>query len=299
MTTSKTRAEYPSDTEMVFTRIFPAPRALVWKAHVTPGLVEQWWGPAGFRTTTHERSVTPGGVWRLTMHGPDGTDYPNKITYLEVRPEDRLTYDHGDFENVHFQVTTDFIAEGPSRTRLVSRMTFVSKVQRDQVAQFAVDGHASTMERLEALLAGQSSRVDWELRIERMFNFPRSRVFAAWSRPESVARWFAPEGLSVPDCEMDFRVEGAWKLCMQMPDGTHHWMIGRYREIRAPEKLVWECTLSGQPQGHRIHTTVDFLEEGGKTRLKVHQVYTGFAAKLPSEQGWESTLRNLARHLAA
>src|SRR5205823_4997308 len=144
------------------------------------------------------------------------------------------------------------------------------------------------MARLEELLAGQSKRVDWDLRIERLFNAPRLKVFAAWSRPESVSVWFAPKGLTVPACEMDFRVGGIWKLTMRMPDGSDHVMQGRYLEIKAPERLVWECTLSGQPPGHRIHTTVDFIEEAGKTRLKVHQVYTGFSEKLPGEEGWKS-----------
>ena len=71
-----------------------------------------------------------------------------------------------------------------------------------------------------------------------------------------------------------------------------------------PELVVSSVTVpaagfSGQPQGHRIHTTVDFIEEAGKTRLKVHQVYTGFAEKLAGEEGWKSTLENLAETLAS
>ena len=85
---------------------------------------------------------------------------------------------------------------------------------------------------------------------------------------------------------------------MRMPDGSDHWMTGHFVEIRSPEKIVWECTLGGQPAGHRIFTTVDFLEDGRKTRIKVHQVYTGFSAKLDSESGWNSTLENLAEDLA-
>ena len=210
MTANKTAVRYPTDTEMIFIRVFEAPRALVWKAHVTPGLVERWWGPVGFRNTTHEMSVKAGGVWRLTMHGPEGTDYPNKMTYLEVKPEERLEYDHGDFEKVHFRVTTDFIAEGPSRTRLVTRMTFPSKAQRDEIAKFAVNGHASTMGRLEALLASHSKRVDWELRIERTYDVSRAKVFEAWSRAESVARWFAPARRRRP-CRPRSVVAGRWR----------------------------------------------------------------------------------------
>lgn len=289
---------YPSDTEMVFTRVVEAPRSLVWKAHVTPGMVEQWWGPEGFRTTTHEISITTGGVWRMTMHGPDGKGYPNKLGYLEVKPEELLRYDHGDFERVHFRVTTQFLAEGASRTKIVTRIVFTSKEQRDGIATHAIDGHNSTMGRLEQLLAAQGPGLDYDFRVERVYDFPRATVFAAWTRPEAVAQWFAPKGLTVPVCEMDFRVGGAWKLAMRMPDGSDHWMTGTYLEIRAPERLVWECTLSDLRPGHRIVTTVLFLEEGKKTRLQAHQAYSNFPERIAGEAGWKSTLENLAEHLS-
>ena len=53
-------------------------------------------GPNGFTTTIHEMDVQVGGVWRFIMHGPDGTDYPNKIVYREIVKPERLVYDHGD-----------------------------------------------------------------------------------------------------------------------------------------------------------------------------------------------------------
>ncbi|MBI3855689.1 MAG: SRPBCC domain-containing protein [Planctomycetes bacterium] len=154
------------------------------------------------------------------------------------------------------------------------------------------------MGRLEALLAAQGL-LDYDFRIERVFDAPRARVFDCWSRPESLSRWFAPKGLTVPACEVDFRVGGVWNLCMRMPDGSDHWMRGRYLEIQRPEKLVWECALSDLPPGNRIHSTVLFVEEGGKTRVRAHQVYTGFPTQVPSEPGWQSTLENLAAELAA
>lgn len=152
-TENKSTVSYPSATQMVFTRVLNAPRQLVWKAHTDPVEVLKWWGPEGFRNTTHEMTVKVGGVWKLTMHGPDGTDYPNKITYLEVNEPARLVMDHGDFDKVHFRVETDFIAEG-QQTRLVTKMTFADQAQRDARASFGVPGHESAMRRLEGYLAG-------------------------------------------------------------------------------------------------------------------------------------------------
>lgn len=77
-----------TDRELVFTRIFDVPRDLVFTAWTDPKHVAQWWGPIGFTTTIHEMDVRPNGVWRLTMRGPDGVDYRNRIVFLEVvRPE--------------------------------------------------------------------------------------------------------------------------------------------------------------------------------------------------------------------
>ena len=73
-----------ADREIVITRVFDAPRELVWEAWTNPEHVVQWWGPRGFTTTIHEMDVRPGGVWHQTMHGPDGADYPNKSIFVEV-----------------------------------------------------------------------------------------------------------------------------------------------------------------------------------------------------------------------
>jgi uncharacterized protein YndB with AHSA1/START domain len=144
--------EYPTPTELKFTRVLRAPRTLVWRCHTEPERLAKWWGPQGFTITIHEIDVRPGGVWRLTLHGPDGRDYPNKIVYRELVEPQLLDYDHGDFEHVRFHVRTEFLEHGED-TKLVSRMTFASQAQRDATAKYAVDGHASTMQRLDDLLA--------------------------------------------------------------------------------------------------------------------------------------------------
>ncbi len=83
-----------ADREIVATRIFNAPREIVWKMWADPGHVVQWWGPKGFTTTIQEMDVRVGGTWRLIMHGPDGRDYHNHIVYLEIREPERLVYEH-------------------------------------------------------------------------------------------------------------------------------------------------------------------------------------------------------------
>src|SRR5689334_18469516 len=76
MSARKNNPSDSSDREIVITRVIDAPRELVFAAFTDAEHISNWWGPNGFRTTTYEKDVRPGGVWRFTMHGPDGTDYP-------------------------------------------------------------------------------------------------------------------------------------------------------------------------------------------------------------------------------
>ena len=76
-------------------REFDAPRDLVFSAWTDPKHLAQWWGPNGFTTTTHSFDFRAGGTWRFVMHGPDGRDYQNLITFEEVVRPERIVYRHG------------------------------------------------------------------------------------------------------------------------------------------------------------------------------------------------------------
>ena len=116
-------------------REFDAPRDLVFSAFTDPKHLAQWWGPNGFTTTTSTFDMRPGGVWRFVMHGPDGRDYQNRITYEEIVPPERLVYRHGggdDVEPVQFRQTIVFEDLG-GRTRITWRGDFPSAAERDRV----------------------------------------------------------------------------------------------------------------------------------------------------------------------
>jgi uncharacterized protein YndB with AHSA1/START domain len=115
-------------------REFDAPRDLVFAAWSDPKHLAQWWGPNGFTTTTHSFDFRPGGMWRFVMHGPDGRDYQNRITFEEILPPERIVYRHGgdDNEPVHFKQTVVFEDIG-DRTRITCRSDFPSAAERDRV----------------------------------------------------------------------------------------------------------------------------------------------------------------------
>jgi uncharacterized protein YndB with AHSA1/START domain len=144
------------DREIQATRVFAAPRELVWKVWTEPEHLAQWWGPKGFTTSTYSMEVKPGGVWRFVMHGPDGRDYQNKITYVEVVKPERLVYKHGsdkEVEPVNFQVTVTF-AEESAGTKVNVRMVFPSAKARDYTIKTygALEGLDQTLGRLGAHL---------------------------------------------------------------------------------------------------------------------------------------------------
>ena len=80
------------DGKVAITRVFDAPRALVWRAWTDPAMMANWFGPRGFTSSVPELDLRVGGALRIVMHGPDGNDYPMKGVFLEVAPPERLVY---------------------------------------------------------------------------------------------------------------------------------------------------------------------------------------------------------------
>lgn len=145
------------DREIRITREFDAPRELIFDAWTEPDKIGRWWGPNGFTTTTREMSFKIGGNWIFTMHGPDGTDFSNRIAYTEIKRPEILKYDHyghknGEGDPPHFQATVTFEESG-EKTKLTMRMLFPTTEARDQSVEFgAVEGGNQTLKRLEKYL---------------------------------------------------------------------------------------------------------------------------------------------------
>lgn len=140
-----------------------------------------------------------------------------------------------------------------------------------------------------------------ELVITRILDAPRDVVFRAWTEPDRVARWWGPQGFVTTYCDMDIRPGGAFRVCMRSPAGAEHWKQGIYREIVAPERLVftfaWE-DAEGKP-GHQTLVTVTLADRGGRTELTLHQaIFETAPARDDHRRGWTSTLQRFAEYLA-
>jgi len=80
------------DGSVAITRVFDAPRALVWQAWTDPKMLSQWFGPRGFTSSVPQWDLRAGGALRIVMHGPDGNDYPMKGVFAEVKAPERLVF---------------------------------------------------------------------------------------------------------------------------------------------------------------------------------------------------------------
>jgi uncharacterized protein YndB with AHSA1/START domain len=138
------------------------------------------------------------------------------------------------------------------------------------------------------------------LRIERSIRAKRSRVFEAFTNPDDLARWSAPEGLTVADGSVDLRVGGKWSVVMHDParDARYH-AEGEYREITPPERLVYtHYWLTDDPPVETL-ITVEFHDEGEGTRVvMVHEGFLSDAARKGHEDGWTSCFDRLERLFA-
>jgi uncharacterized protein YndB with AHSA1/START domain len=267
-----------SDRDIRITRVYDAPLALVWDAFTMDAHASQWWGPRGFTITTHHKDVRPGGTWDYTMHGPDGTDWPNFTRYLEVEPRALLVYDHGAASAdaaPMFRVTARF-RELDGRTELSLCMTFPTpEAGRDARVFIKAAGGNSTWDRLAEYLEKQASNEEVFV-ITCSVNAPIETVFAMFTTPERLAQWLPPS-----------RVGTVFA-------GSHE------HTARRPEALTVPDTL---------HTIVQLAEEGpSQTRITLtasvaapatsEEVAAFVAERGDMTRGWTASFDTLEALLA-
>jgi uncharacterized protein YndB with AHSA1/START domain len=148
---------------IIGTRVLGAPRDLVFSCFTDPKHLAQWWGPDGFTTTTSKFEFRPGGVWRFVMHGPDGRDYENCITFDEIVRPERIVYRHGggdDVEPVQFNTTVTFEDFGKDQTRITWHGRFPTAQERARVIkEYGADkGLVQNLARLAAYVATQAAK---------------------------------------------------------------------------------------------------------------------------------------------
>ena len=151
-----------------------------------------------------------------------------------------------------------------------------------------------------------------ELVITRTFDAPRKLVWQAWTETGRLVRWWGPKGFTAPVCTIDFRVGGKYLNCMRSPEGQDFWSTGVYREIVAPERIVFSDSFADEAgnvvsAAHygmdpdfplELQITVTLAEDAGKTRMTLRHVgIPPGTMREMCEAGWNESFDKLADSL--
>jgi uncharacterized protein YndB with AHSA1/START domain len=138
-----------------------------------------------------------------------------------------------------------------------------------------------------------------ELVLTRTFDAPRDLVFKLWTDPKHIPHWWGPSGFVTTVHVMDVRPGGAWRYSMRGPDGKDYPFNGEYVEVVSPEKLVFIGTIH-EGADHQIWTEIVFIEQGRRTQVRIHQVYSFESdATRGAPIGWSMQLDRLEKYLVA
>ncbi len=306
--------------QIITTRIIAAPRELVWKALTTPEHLQHFWGPDGFTNTYRQFDLRVGGQALFTMHGPDGTDYPNRFIFRTVEPPHLLRFDHdngGEGLIQHkFMGELELFDEG-TKTRVELRLIEESMEARDAVLGFATEGGRQNLDRLAAYVAPMAAEKNLFV-IERSFAVSQERLFKACTNVEDMTQWFSAPGHTVIKASQDFRVGGIYHYGTASPQGQEMWGKVTYKEIKPNSKLVYLQSFSDKDGGMGTHpraptwpkemlTVFEFVAESAtQTKLKISWIYAGIddteartfhAAHEGMMGGWTGSLDALQNYL--
>ena len=310
-----------TDRDILITRVYDAPLALVWDAFTLDAHAAHWWGPRGFTITTHHKDVRPGGSWSYTMHGPDGTDWPNFTRYLEVEPRALLVYDHGATSAdaaPMFRVTARFRAvEGGTELSLCMTLP-TPEAARDARAFIKAAGGNATWDRLAEYLEKQVSDAEVFV-INRSVDAPIDTVFELFTTPEHLAEWLPPAGFTMTVDRGDIS-EGGELLCTMTNGAVTMHARFQYVTVARPDRLAYtQCFTDAHGRVARhpgvptwpetLHVGVQFTAEGpAQTRITLRTAVVGspspeelatfVAERTGMTQGWTGSFDKLEARVA-
>lgn len=306
--------------EIKLTRIYNAPVKIVWEAWTDPEQAAKWWGPRGFTITTHSKDFKVGGIWHYTMHGPDGTDYPNKTKYLEIEEYACMVYDHGGYDDREplFRVKVTF-EDLKDKTKMEMIMSLATPEKAEETRKFIKQANGnSTWDRLAEYLEKESSGKE-QFVVNRTFDISQEKMFEMWTNPSHLAKWLPPTGLNMEFIKVDIRAGGSSFYVMGNDQGFKMYGKAQYLEIEKPSHIVYTQQFCDENENISRHpmapvwpetmiTRVDFYEEEeNKTRVTVtwqcygktsqEELDTFIQSKEGMNQGWNGSFDKLDDYL--
>jgi uncharacterized protein YndB with AHSA1/START domain len=243
------------EREVKIVRTFDAPRALVWQAWTDPTHVARWWGPRGFTNPVCEWDARPGGRFHVVMRASDEiakmigrADHPMTGEFTEVVPMDRLAFVSTAVDDsgtpLLESLTTIRFAERNGKTEMVLRASAKGLVEiAARMLEGMEAGWTQSIDKLEEHLGTPAANAP-EFTVQRTFKATREAVWKAHSELDRLSKWWGPQGFEWIGGTLDFRPGGVFHYGMRAPNGGEMWGKFVYRDIAAPERIVFVNSFS-------------------------------------------------------
>lgn len=291
---------------LVTTRLFDAPRELVYRAWTDPTQLAKWFPPEGFSSPRCEIDARPGGVFRVDMKAPDGPPFdgqvfpgPGRVT--EVVPNERLVFtmqpEIGAGQTMPVVTTVVRFDDRNGKTLLTVEQSLPTVADFEAVAkQGMAEGINESLDKLAGVLSGNPtdrgvSVSGRTLTLKRVFDAPRELVWTAYTDPAQVTQWLFANDWESPFAELDLSPGGTFRVGMRPADHSHDGFVlsGTYREVVKPERIV-------QVIGDGRVMTTTFAEVPGGTRLTLTLEMA--MSEEQERRGYTEILDHFAQHLA-
>jgi uncharacterized protein YndB with AHSA1/START domain len=278
--------------DLLITRVFDAPRDILWKAWTDPGRSKSWWGPKGFTCPVCEIDLRVGGKYLNSMRSPEGQDFWSTGVYREIVPRERLVMTDSFADEKGNVVPATHYGMGPDLPlEMEIEVTFEEKQGRTTLSlrhigipdgkmrEMTEAGWNESFDKLADILKTKNdlTRIiaepgKQELIISRVFDAPRELVFKAYTDPKRIPHWWGPKRFTTTVKKMDVKPGGSWRFVQRDADGNAYAFHGVYHDILSPSLIVATFEFEGMP-GHVQLETAVFEEHGGKTKYTARSVF--------------------------
>jgi uncharacterized protein YndB with AHSA1/START domain len=266
--------------EITITRVYNAPRDVVFKAWTDPDEIAKWWGPEDFGVSSVRIEAKPGGKCVIVMRGPDGVDSPMSGVFDEYVAPERLV--------MRSSVTNP---AGDTLLKSINTITFTAIGRQTEITVVArADAYAP---EAEMMLAGMKSgwnqslqclddaltgAVERQIVVSRLVPTTPDKLFELFTDQTHLSKWWGPDGFTLTTHEVKVEPEGKWRFTMHGPDGVDYANLITYDEITPPNRLVYTHSAP-DTQDSPFQTTVTFDEFMGQTALTMRAVFPTSAAR--------------------
>ena len=292
---------------LVTTRIFDAPRELVYRAWTDPKQLAKWFPPEGFSSPRCEVDPRPGGVFRVDMKAPDGPPFDGKVfpgpgVFNEVVPNERLVFTMTPEVEPGQSMPTVLMSvrfedQAGKKTKVTIEQTLPTVADYEAMAKQGMEqGINESLGKLAGVLSGHDTDrgvtvTDRTLTLVRVFSAPRDLVWTAYTDPKHVTKWMFANDWESPSAEADLRAGGKVSIAMRPADHSAEGFLfgGTYREVTKPERIVLDIA-----DGRVMTTTFEEVLGGTRLTLSVEMAMD----EAQERAGYTQILEHFAAHLA-